>query len=275
MIDLAPLIAKTCGKHFITLSCLQYPPNGAPKEIWVLSGFVVDVLGEWFFITAGHIISDIRTALAQGSVFDRWRLDDQTAGNAFNGKAVPYDFNANNWLILQDDTCGLDYAATHISGLFRLQLEAGGAKAIEGYAWGDHFETSDHWAVAGVPKESVSYDEKTTARARFVVCKLILTEAPLMAGSKSANQFYARLNDGSEEVVRNANGLSGSPVFALRQKDGVWTYKVIGVQSAWYPSSRTLAICPYLLFAAELESVVSDAFAELARQGDDADNAGD
>jgi hypothetical protein len=32
-------------------------------RIHLFSGFVVDIAGEWFYVTAGHILRDIRKAL--------------------------------------------------------------------------------------------------------------------------------------------------------------------------------------------------------------------
>jgi hypothetical protein len=121
--DFTRSVAKSVGKHFVTLSCVQRPP-GSPESILVFSGFVIDVSGEWFYVTAGHILRDICAALASGSLFGVWRLDDQTAGNRFGGKAVPYDFNAEKWLVLRDATIGLDYATVHLGDFYRRQLEA-------------------------------------------------------------------------------------------------------------------------------------------------------
>ena len=140
-------VVRTVGKHFVTLSCLQYPPADVSAKSLVFSGFMVDVSGEWFYVTAGHIIRDIRIALASGSSFDRWRLDDQTAGNRFDGKAVPYDFNPEEWLQLEDRDTGLDYAAVHLREYYRRQLEAGGITAIARNAWSDHATEYDHWVL--------------------------------------------------------------------------------------------------------------------------------
>ncbi|HEX5127507.1 MAG TPA: hypothetical protein VFW00_12255, partial [Rhodocyclaceae bacterium] len=80
----------------------------------MFSGFVVDISGEWFYVTAGHILRDIQTALASGSSFDIWRFGDLTAGNLFGKSPVPYDFIVETWLVLRDETVGLDYAAVHL-----------------------------------------------------------------------------------------------------------------------------------------------------------------
>lgn len=262
--ELTGRVVRTVGKHFVTLSCVQYPPADAPIRSLVFSGFMVDVSGEWFYVTAGHIIRDIRRALAAGSLFDRWRLDDQAAGNNFDGKAVPYDFKSEEWLQLEDGSAGLDYAAVHVREYYRRQLEAGGIVAIAKNAWCDHASEYDHWVLVGIPSESVDFDGDNILKARVVMVPLVEVDEPTSAGARANNQFYARPLNGAEDVFMDADGLSGGPVFLLKKVDAQWKYAVIGVQSAWYPSSRTLAICPFSSFGAALEEVVREVHAAQA-----------
>lgn len=259
MTGLTRRVTQALGKHFVTLSCVQHLIADSTAKILVFSGFVVDVSGEWFYVTAGHIIRDIRTALASGSSFDIWRLDDQTAGNRFNGMAVPYEFDEKAWLVLRDETTGLDYAAVHLSDFYRRQLEAGGVTAIARKAWSDHIAEHDHWILVGIPSESVAYDGQTIVRARVVMSPLISADEPVLAGEKAQSQFYAKPIDGSEKFFKDADGMSGGPVFALKKLGEKWAYGVIGVQSAWYPTDKTLAICPFSSFGFALEEVVAEA----------------
>lgn len=258
-LDLTRRVAQTVGKHFVTLSCVQYPPADSLAKVLLFSGFVVDVSGEWFYVTAGHILRDIRTALASGSSFGIWRLDDQTAGNRFSGKAVPYDFDVETWLVLEDARMGLDYAAVHLGDFYRRPLEEGGVTPIAKSAWSDHVTEHDHWVLMGIPSETVEYDGKSFIAARVVLSPLIPADEPVLAGTKANNQFYAEPIDGSEQYFKDVDGMSGGPVFALKKVGERWAYGVIGVQSAWYPTSRTLAVCPFTSFGLALEEVVAEA----------------
>ncbi|MBL8519072.1 MAG: hypothetical protein JNK75_00240, partial [Betaproteobacteria bacterium] len=80
---------------------------------------------------------------------------------------------------------------------------------------------------------------------------------------KSENQFYAVPVDGVENYFADPDGLSGGPVYALKKIDGLWYYKVIGIQSSLYLGSGTLAICPFSSFGAQIELVVKEVIAEL------------
>lgn len=260
-------VAKSIGRHFVSLSCVQTRPNSDEDIIHVFSGFVMAVRGEWFYITAGHTLKDVRAALQGGSTFDIWRFGDQTASNRFQNIAVPYAFNIEQWFVLEDANLGLDYATVHIGGICRKQLEAGGVTALDRNAWGDHLADHDYWALAGIPKESVFYDGKTIISAKFVVVSITYCEAPELAECAVQNKFYARLADDSECIVNDIDGMSGGPVFLLRFVDDTWKYKVIGVQSSWFRSYRIVAVCPVATFGEALEPIVQEALELIVDRG--------
>lgn len=258
MADLSERLNKTIGRHFVTLSCVQQFPADGGERVHVFSGFVVEISGEWFYITAGHILRDVGTALDAGSTLDVWRLGDQTAGHSFRNTGVPYAFDIGQWLVLEDEAAGLDYATVHLGGLYRRQLEAGGIIPFQVDAWSDHTVPHDRWALVGVPTESVGYDGKTLITARIVVAPLTATGAPPLAGAKENNQFYAKLDDDPEEIVKDLVGMSGGPIVMLKH-ERVWKYSIIGVQSGWYPALRVIAACPIRSFIDALRPIVDEA----------------
>ena len=255
---------KTVGRHFVTLSCVQTLPGAATEKILVFSGFLAEVTGVWFYVTAGHILRDIRAALSAGAKFDIWRLGDQTADNPFIDTAIPYAFDVERWLVIEDEENGLDYAAIVLEDIYVKLLKAGGAIAIDKTAWGDHITEHDHWALAGIPSETVSYDGKTIITARVAVAPIEQTDEPAIAGPKAQNQFYGRLKGDSTGVVKDIDGMSGGPIFALKYVQNIWKYTVIGVQSSWYPNSRIVAACPFSSLGLALEQLISDVRTEQA-----------
>jgi len=251
--------SKTAGPHFVSLSCVQKVNAEADEHIVVVSGFLVEISGLWLYVTAGHVIRQIEAAMSAGSQFDVWRLGDQTAGNKFKNQAIPFDFNIEDWVVIEDEELGLDYAAVVLGELYCRALEAGGVIPITRNEWGSHAAESHHWAVVGIPNETVTYDGVTLISARLVLLPLIPTSAPEIAGKKSENQLYAAIKEGSEEIVNNIAGMSGSPIFSLTKSGGVWRYSVIGVRSAWYPSSRLVIGCPFSSFSFALAEAIDAA----------------
>ena len=247
---------KSVGRHFVTLSCVQTVPGTPGEKVLVFSGFLAEVAGIWFYVTAGHILRRIRLALNGGAKFDVWRLGDQSAGNRFKDTAIPFAFDVDRWGVIENDEIGLDYAAVPLEEMYCLALQAGGAIPIDKSAWGNHITEYDQWALVGVPSETVSYDGKTIITARVVVAPIELVEEPAEAGPNAQNQFYGRLKDDSATVVTDIDGMSGGPIFALKKVEETWKYSVIGVQSAWYRQARVIAACPFSSFAVALEELV-------------------
>ncbi|HYD79855.1 MAG TPA: hypothetical protein VEC06_08600 [Paucimonas sp.] len=258
MSELTKHLYEAVGRHFVSLSCVQWIPDERREQICLFSGFLADISGIWFYITAGHNLKAIAKGLDAGYTFNTWRLDDSTAGHKFD-QGIPIDFNLDHWLVIENEDEGLDYAALPLHILYARQLEVGGATPIAHIAWGDHVMDHDHWALVGVPYETVTYSDQNFIRARNVFAPLKPAGEPEAAGTKAQNQFYAKLQDDPKGVVANIGGMSGGPIFAFKKVESEWRYSVIGVQSGWYKESRTIAACPFSTFALELQRLVETA----------------
>lgn len=207
-------VARSVGRHFVALSYLKRSPTSKKTQVLIFSGFIVDILGEWFYVTAGHTLEGIRQMIVDGFTFDTWRLDDQTAGNQLGKIAIPFDFQLDHWCVLEDASVGLDYAAVHFGGIYRQQLEVGGVVPFTKQAWGDYITAHDYWVLAGIPTESIS-EGATKITAQFAMLPLVPEKPPHNAEKKAENQFFAKLMDGSEDVVNDIVGMSGGPIVAL------------------------------------------------------------
>ncbi len=261
MSNLSERFYKTVGRHFVTLSCVQRQPGISEEKALVFSGFLVKAGGFWFYVTAGHILKDIRASLAEGGEFDVWRFDDQTAGNWFQGAAIPYDFDIDSWIVIEDKEVGYDYAAVALDPYYCNLLIAGGAIPVDKVGWDDHVTDYDELALFGIPSETVAYDQNSIIKCQIAIMPLEHTKAPAEAGRKTENRFYARIKDLGN--VKDIDGMSGGPVFGLTKVEGKWKYKVIGLQIGWYQSTRTISACPFALLGTALERFVKAAKASV------------
>lgn len=220
------------------------------------SGFIAEVENEWLYVTAGHILRRLERAINAGSKFSTWRLGDDTARGEFQGLAIPFDFDPAEWIVIEDEDLGIDYAAVVLRPLYRAALHAGGARPLPNEAWGCDRSEHDYWALIGVPSETVRYDGKTIVSAKTVTLVLEPTESPAGPSDKDQYRFYAKLVGDSQDAVQDVDGMSGGPLFALRAINGIWHYSVIGVQSGWFPGARVLIACPFNLFASVIVAAI-------------------
>lgn len=249
---------QAVGRHFVTMSCMQTPPGSMKDHAIVNSGFVIEVEGFWFYVTAGHVLRDIRSAMQAGSTFDVWRFGDQAARGPHKEIGIPFHFAPEEWIVIRDESVGTDYAALFIRDLYKVALASGEVLPLSKAAWGDHATEYDQWVLVGVPAETVVHDGESRITARLMSVAVKKVEAPEAAGEKAQNQFYARLIDGSESIVQNIEGMSGGPVFATKRVEDALKYTVIGIQSAWYRNSRVIAVCPFSSLGIGLESAIQE-----------------
>lgn len=242
----------------MSLSCVQQRSDGDERVI-VFSGFIADIQGEWVYVTAGHILRRLKTAMDAGAKFGTWRLGDDTAGGQFQGIAIPFHFDPDEWMVIEDEDLGIDYAAVVLRTLYRAALDAGGARPLPYEAWGSNLSEHNFWALMGVPSESVKYDGQSIIAAKTVTLVLEPTDSPAGPSEKDEYRFYGKLVGDSLKAVGSVDGMSGGPIFALRAIEGVWHYSVIGVQSGWFPGDRILIACPFDAFAAVIVAAIQPA----------------
>lgn len=176
---------------------------------------------------------------------------------SYQGIAIPFDFDLDQWLVLNNEELGIDYAATILRPIYRAALEAGGACPLPSQAWGSHQIDYDYWALLGIPWETVSHEDGTIISAKTVTLILEPADSPAGPSEKDEFRFYAKLVGDSADAIRSVEGMSGGPIFGLRAIEGVWHYSAIGVQSGWFPGSRVLIACPFVVFVAALIEVLS------------------
>jgi hypothetical protein len=241
------------GPHLVSLTCVQLLPDGKNKPL-VFSGFLLEAAEVWFFVTAGHALEALSEAIERGAVFDRWRLDDQTAGDRFNGAAVVIDFDPDEWAVVNNEELGLDYAALPLRSLYEDQLRAGGALPLRRENWAENIGEYDQFAMVGIPLETVELTGESILFGKVVLLPLEAVDAPVDVERAPEHKLYFRLKDlgGTKDIT----GMSGCPIFGLSKREANWQYQVIGVQSTWYKDSRVSAASPIVVLAAALEELM-------------------
>lgn len=256
MSDINKVAFTGFGKHFVTLSFVQSAGTTTGMRSHVLSGFILSCSHHWFYITAGHSIEAIKALLAKGATLECWRLSDATAGGNFQDKAIPYDFNIDDWAFIYDEHSGADCAVIPITGLVRKGLEAGGVKPLEEGSYISKDEQFDQWILYGTPSETVEYDNESVITAKSVMVAAKQCDPPQTAEHPKEQILYAKLIDESSNVVKDIDGMSGGPIFGVQHITNGFRYAVIGIQSGWLKQQRILIICPIADFARQLQECV-------------------
>ncbi len=255
--ELSDILLGAIGKHFISISCAELDVNNEPVQAFVFSAFVIEIVGEWFLLTAGHVLTEIERARAAGKRLDVWRLGDQTGNRRFGSGSVPFDYNAEDWLVIDNRDTGLDYAALPLRPIYRAALVRAGIEPIREHVWDNPWtDDFERRALIGIPAESVHYDGNTQIRLKITLAPMSPTTPPAFTEEKADNQFYSKLDDDPLGVIQSIEGMSGGPIFSCKREGDVLRYRLLGIQSSWYKSDRITAGCPVATFAKAVEEAL-------------------
>jgi len=260
-------LREVASKHFVCLSYWARLPGTEPHEAkkYFASCFVVEIEQHWLLVTAGHVISEIQEATVRGAIFSDFNLHDKLAGNTFPF-SVPIPFDVKDWAVLDGDPQGADYAAAPLSNLIAQNLLVGGVRPIEESVFGTApFDQYPHWLLSGTRNESF---EVVGGRdtLKLTLIPLAPSAAPEgMTDSGEGSKVFAKMlsrPDLDAVQVTDVGGMSGGPIFGLRENNGETRYWLLGLQSSWYPDSRIVCFCPVQRFFAAIKEAIRMARAD-------------
>ena len=240
------------GRYLVGLSWRDTQPQ--PPRAFFVSGFIMEFGGNWYWVTAGHIVRDIETVLSRGKA-DNFRLID-TYGHAVDHNPVPFDYPSAWKTSRYDEAEGLDFAAVQLGDMERQALERNGVRPVTEAEWraADHRRYGE-FVMLGLPTDSV--ERATTTDAIFgradpsMIHAAQLSPVPQEFVTPSPRLIAAisqEWPDGSPD------GMSGGPVFGIDAATG--REVVVAVQSHWHRTTRTIAACPVSVFAPIVERAI-------------------
>lgn len=245
------------GRHFVALTYRLRRGNEATDGH--VSCFVVELANVWFLLTAGHVIkgeNGLERAAAEGYRLDKVQIVDAFAGRSTT--PLPITFELAEWVAIDNDELGLDFAALPLKQFFCEGLAAVGVSPIESHAIGQaEFHDDSQLVIVGVPTESFKL------KGNDGTMKLLLVPLTEYGGSDfpvKGDTVLATMGENPAEEAHRVNdiaGMSGCPVFRIVNKAGQQKkYWAVGVQSGWYASHRVVRFCPIDRFVAALEDGV-------------------
>jgi hypothetical protein len=231
--------------------------RGGIAQVCICSGFVMRTRQIWSLVTAGHVLDEIDRERQAGIKLVSFRLWDGWTPSAKHRSYIPFDFDAAPKFRLNRE--GMDYGLFPLNQLLVENLTANGVVPIgeEHYEekWPEDF---DGYAMIGTPGRTVTLErhgERTTKLSQSIcVIHLAAESHPPPELVKPFPRFYARIlvPEDSQEwrtIGADIRGMSGGPVIGIRRDRNGVQYWVIGIQSGWLESQRTIAASHFQVFA--------------------------
>ena len=229
-------------------------PPDAERQLLIFSGTPIQLLDEFYILTAGHIfekhlpILDSKRAFQTGgSLVDCFGIQKKSSKYE---KSFPYDFFKNCVYWINSPEQGLDYAMLKLN---KNEVELLRANGILPYAPSEQqYKFSSvcrHMLLYGFPEEHAKLISWKPGGETNILAKPCVLEA-FRFPEKSTERYpmiCAQIYNNT--IVNSIVGMSGGPVFAsFKTKDGL-SYNVAGIQSSWIKEDGTI-------FATRIDCIV-------------------
>ena len=252
------------SRHFVALACLYETTNanGAKSQnSMVISGFLLELDGYFFWVTAGHCLKKLETLISTNGVkVLRGSFIDSFAIGAKHKEPLPFRYEVGRGFYLYQPEDGIDFALVPLVGLQIRAFAVNNLVPITRDNWVHQADLSfDFYRMLGIPAHRVTTTLGDDGMMNISMSQSLLgveriglddlgetpwdSEAPPTDAS-----FIGRLSPGC--TIRDLEGMSGGPIFGFRRDEkGRLSYHVVALQSRWWNQQRAVFGCSVPMFA--------------------------
>ena len=256
------------AQHFVALSC-QYESLNKDGSVFhsgtmIFSGFVIDLLDTWYWVTAGHCVQEElddninqnKIRIVGGSFVDYLGI------GAKHFSPYPYTYSPGDGLYLYRPEAGLDFAVIRLDGLMQAAFRENGVVPIGRENWVRQPElTFSFYRMLGIPcgrimtTKEPDGSESVSIGTAFLAVDDVTEEEFDSIPDYRPNMFIGKI--APEAKIESIKGMSGGPIFGFRYlPDSRLVYHAVALQSSWYPDSRIICGCPLIVFAENLYQIL-------------------
>lgn len=239
--------------HFIGFGWVDCLNKGDKPEnsfrVFCASGFLVCHQGEWYLVTAGHLLHDLDTKLpAEGRRIVRSALFAGWSPEGESVTRVTFDYAPCLTHYVDDDQEGIDVGMIYLDEQCRKDLSTVGAAPITNLDLPAQ-EYDQHW-LHGLPEQLQC--EAVQESCESIDCQVCVTPVvfqvfPLDGGTGGFSPTKRRRLIASiraEVPLSSVKGMSGGPIYAMKASDKGLDLWIAGVQSEQQKTTRNIAACP-------------------------------
>lgn len=252
------ILASEFNNHLLPL-LIRGSINGE-RIVENYSGFPISYQGQFFWVTAGHVIKKIDDLLNLDS-FEceemKW-LDGFDNPNAASVTIINHDLD-KFWIFNED----LDFGLIRIpSNEARLLIKNDALVIMDEQIW-KHLELANPigFYLVGFPQEWSNIEQKLISKTQTkfsfsarIAClplrKISRSELPITLKNSWNDEkaFYGRIlefEEGEQFQPYSIKGMSGGPILSIElDKNEQFKYRLFGIQSKWGEQSRIICAEP-------------------------------
>ncbi|HZZ78981.1 MAG TPA: hypothetical protein VFE62_10710 [Gemmataceae bacterium] len=220
------------------------------------TGIILDVKGDWYWLTAGHILEDIDRDgfLHPTQIAEEFKLLDSfgTTVSEKQFQYIPFAFEGAWKHYEHSDKTGIDYGIVALGSLEKKALQKNNITPIVPKLWTRLPKVKLPFLfVLGFPSDQIKPKYADTKGGFSITAKPIPTAISMtMHEVRKAKKFrlYAKVPEEAGEL----DGFSGGPVFVVTD-DG---YEILALQSGWERPNRLAFVCPLGLIGPRIAKAI-------------------
>jgi hypothetical protein len=246
-------LIRSFGRHLVAL-CVTFREKDSQEPLPAFrayAGTLLYIAGRHFFLTAGHILSELQEALeSEKIVILSAVLADTFGSERISNFPIPFDLRGANFFFIDDAEMGLDFGVIALTPYYVGLLAANGMVAVGEENWvHQHAIEFDGYVMFGLPAEyvtdRVNIDGEGYVEATMFAVKR-LDEPPDGIPVTQHPRFVGQLS--AELSLTSLRGMSGGPIFGFNFTPPL-RYWVVALQSTWLRDRRLVFGCPLPVLA--------------------------
>jgi hypothetical protein len=206
------------------------------------SGTLLFVEGAIYFLTAGHVLRELKELRDCEHVL----IEHASLADIFGLKRVsdtPIPFDLRSALLCFDENLGLDFGVIPIGPHQARLLGKNGMIALSEANWIEQAGVKfDGHLMLGFPAESVS--ERVSDSSRVILQPTTFSVKQLVSAPDQQSTTYPRfIGQVSHDLaLKSLKGMSGGLIFGFRLQPRL-SYWVVAIQSSWHPGTKMVYGC--------------------------------
>jgi hypothetical protein len=254
--------------YFVSLGCKCKRPQDDTPNYFNASGFLVEIEGSSFFVTAGHVLASIEDAQRKGVAFCEWRLDDTASDHVRTKCSLPFDFSQAPKKYVEHSS-GADYGIIALRPYYVDALRKHGAlfcshELLDDTPFRESLEDPVQFFLVGVTAESLALIGGPMDNICKTAWTVQLIPEPSPPPNVSKYVCWRRVPDQPDaERIEDMAGLSGGPIFAVKfDGDRTPLIALVAIQRGWIRPDLVTSVLAVVL-AATLQSAIREARTEV------------
>jgi hypothetical protein len=235
--------------NFVALSCRCLVPDEKGSQVEkcsVFSGFLIETLGQWCLVTAGHVLEEINAVVAHPQGKLNCALGDFFGTGPKIRRPTPFAYDSD--MASHVDKNGVDIGFIFLRDFYCMSLRANEITPIPVALWhGNQMPQCDEYWLLGMPISRQVQLPRTESRGPGVSAELSVVrlkpEQPEIHPDSESPMFIADAQDG--DMLPDVKGMSGGPIIGVRTKaDGNREYACVAVQAKQRDQSHKVVGTP-------------------------------